>query len=779
MPPGRRPDPDVTRTSGYCLAFSNTRTRDMEIPLNKLKTSQMSEDLKPDEEPEHVELPSSATVDSDAKTLSSGESSEEEEDEREAADKESSSPSILPSSVLDKASAIAQHFSNTMKRGSLAQDDARSLGCPSPRLPSRTGSMLSLRSESADRPLRLNSNSSDPPEAPCGTDFSLLSPRDDSLFDPDRSFRRRRDSTLSKQDQLLIGKIKNYYEKAGNQDGAFGLRRRESLTYIPSGLVRSSVSRFNSIPRDETVQSNPLSTDLHPAPHTESKDHMVSSHSLDSLKSDELSNDFEEQRSSRSQSTYDDLSDEEFRPSSEMIKVWQAMERQISRSQSEDRESNRSRGSPEPSRAASVNSFTWAKTCDPECGASDLSTITEDSTSPSPPKTKTSRLSQTGGQTNTVRCFGEETMTLRATVPRVAQLKAEASGEKPAEDSEQTDEVDRAKSKVLLLARRYSQQIRSASPVVRQRGPAGLACVVEEKESSGKPNLTLPLVSKNPSTSLPLSPVDPVQSPTACRSPGQPSSRSPLSPLPPIEGFSWPDVRELRSRYSNSGRSLKSPMSRSSTIPERMLVGGLRRHSSGSSSHLHSDEGSSGVSSRKPRGSRAAGKEERSKRLQRANSLDPRLSLPQMSELQRLQNQASNDIEDGYYIAGEAPLTDDPEHKIIIMEKLPEHDKKANKSTKEDDGGYVQIRSPTSREKISIMAVIERCRAYQESDDYKQREEAKAKSEPTKPHESIKTPGASLEQHESQKTRSGSGQKVESGQKNIVKNLREKFQSKS
>ncbi|XP_047243991.1 pleckstrin homology domain-containing family G member 3-like isoform X3 [Girardinichthys multiradiatus] len=787
---GPEPTPSQQSTHNLPLETPLEKTKEPEpepssdpAPSMIPETSQMSEDLKPDEEPDHVELPSSATVNSDAKTLSSGESSEEEEDEREAADKESSSPSILPSSVLDKASAIAQHFSNTMKRGSLAQDDARSLGCPSPRLPSRTGSMLSLRSESADRPLRLNSNSSDPPEAPCGADFSLLSPRDDSLFDPDRSLRRRRDSTLSKQDQLLIGKIKNYYEKAGNQDGAFGLRRRESLTYIPSGLVRSSVSRFNSIPRDETVQSNPLSTDLHPAPHTESKGHMVSSHSLDSLKSDELSNDFEEQRSSRSQSTYDDLSEEEFRPSSEMIKVWQGMERQMSRSQSEDRESNRSRGSPEPSRAASITSFTWAKTCDPECGASDLSTITEDSTSPSPPKTKTSRLSQTGGQTNTLRCFGEETMTLRATVPRVAQLKAEASGEKPAEDSEQTDEVNRAESKVLLLARRYSQQIRSTSPVVRQRGPAGLsskslACVVEEKESSGKPNLTLPLVSKSPSTSLPLSPVDPVQSPTACRSPGQPSSRSPLSPLPPIEGFSWPDVRELRSRYSNSGRSLKSPMSRSSTIPERMLVGGLRRHSSGSSSHLHSDEGSSGVSLRKSRGSRAAGKEERSKRLQRANSLDPRLSLPQMSELQRLQNQASNDIEDGYYIAGEAPLTDDPEHKIIIMEKLPEHDKKANKSTGEDDDGYVQIRSPTSREKISIMAVIERCRAYQESDDYKQREEAKTKNEPTKPHESIKTPGASLEQHESQKTRSGSGQKVESGQKNIVKNLREKFQSK-
>lgn len=436
----------------------------------------MTEDLKPDEDPEHVELPSSASADSEPKTLSSAESSEEEDDDREALDDESVSPSILPSSVLDKASAIAQHFSNSIKRGSLPQDDARSIGCPSPRLPSRTGSLLSLRSE------RLNSNSDDPPEPLGGTDLSMLSPRDDAIFDPDRSVRRRRDSTLSKQDQLLIGKIKSYYETAGNQDAAFGLRRRESLTYIPSGLVRSSVSRFNSIPRDQTVQSSPpasatpqspdhLPTDLQPA---EIKATMVSSHSLDSMKADQLSCDLEEQHRPRSQSTNDDLSEEEFRPSSEMIRVWQVMERQLSRSQSEDKEP------PKPSRDASVSSLTRTKSCG-----------TEDSSSPSHPKTKTSGLSRAGSQTNNQRCFGEETVTLRATVPRVAQLRAEASAEKPPEDPERTDEVDRAESKVRLLARRYSQRIRSASPVVRQRSQGNLintgnlACVVEEKEISG------------------------------------------------------------------------------------------------------------------------------------------------------------------------------------------------------------------------------------------------------------------------------------------------------
>ncbi|XP_027895249.1 pleckstrin homology domain-containing family G member 3 isoform X2 [Xiphophorus couchianus] len=719
---------------------------------------QMSEDLQPDEDPEPAELPSSVTFDADSKTLSSAESSEEE-DEREAADDESSSPSILPSSVLDKASAIAQHF-NSIKRGSLAQDDARSLACLSPRLPSRTGSMLSLRSESADRPLRLNSNSSDPPEAFGGADLSLLSPRDDSLFEPDRSVRRRRDSTLSKQDQLLIGKIKSYYENAENQDASFGLRRRESLTYIPSGLVRSSVSRFDSIPRVETAQSNPPASntpqDLDPlsTEPTETKDRLVSSQSLDSLRSDLLSGDCEEPH--RFRPTHYDLSEEEFRSSSEMIKIWQAMERQISRSQSEDREFSRSRETVKPSISAGVSSLTRTKSCGPDLGNSDLSAVTEDFFSPSLPKTRTAALSRAGSQTSTSRCFGEQTVTLRATVPRVAQLRAEAGGDKPTEETEQTDEVDRAESKVRLLARRYSQRIRTSGPMVRQRSPAGpfnrktLACVVEEKEGSGKPSLTLPLGPKVQSKSLPLSPVDPVQNLDA----GAPD-HAPLSP-PPTEGFSWPDVRELRSRYSSGGgRNQNRPMSRSSTIPDRMLDGGLRRHSSGSPGHLHDD----GAPSGRPRGGRVAARDERSRRLHRANSLDPRLSLQQLGDLQRIR-QARSPVGDGYYIAAEAPLTDNPEHKIIIVEKLPEP---GNRELVEDDG-YVQIRSPTSREKISIMAVIDRCRAYQESDDYRLRDDAKT------------APPPPSEQDESQKPRPDSGQ---GGQKSIVKNLREKFQSQT
>ncbi|XP_028252594.1 pleckstrin homology domain-containing family G member 3 isoform X2 [Parambassis ranga] len=756
-------------------------------------STQNEEELKPDEDLVPPEEPSSATPDSDSRTLSSGESSEDEIDEKQTGENEAESPSILPSSVLDKASAIAQHFTNSIKRGSLVQDDAHSISCVSPRLPSRTSSCISLSAEPSDRPLRLNSISSDPAETFGATDLTLLSPPEDSLFDADQGFRRRRDSTLSKQDQLLIGKIKNYYDNAGNQDATFSLQRRESLTYIPAGLVRSSVSRFN-----KTVQTNASTTSTSTRSDlssTEFQDHMVSSDSLDSLKSYERSIDLEdsgESHRSRSQSMQDNPSEEEeFRPSSEMIKIWQAMEQEATRSQSEDKGRDVSREGQRTSRAPAIGlsnpSRLTSKSCDRESGGSDLSTITEESTSPSPLKAMVTKGNRRGSLKNAPKVFGDEAVLLRAPVPRVAQLRAEAEGENPSEDSTQQEEGDKTKSKVLNLARQYSQKIKTTKPVVRQRsqgvliGKKSLSCVLEE-ESSGNRSLTLPLASHNKPTSLLLSPADHFPSPTPdlslegrsrVLSLGSARSHSPLSP-PPVEGFNWPDVRELRSKYVDNGRSQKSPVGRSRSIPEQMFDSSPRRHSSCSSSSL--TEGASHPSCRL-QGGWYTGREERSQRLHRANSLDPRLSGVHKTELQRLQDQVANGNYDGYYIAGEAPLQNDPEHKIIIMEKLPEPEEAAKESKEEDDESYVQIRSPTSREKISIMAVIDRCRAYQDSDEYKQREEAKLKTEPAKPAELESK--ASVDQDKSQKTRPNCGQKTDTGQQSMVKNLREKFQSLS
>lgn len=298
--------------------------------------------------------------------------------------------------------------------------------------------------------------------------------------------------------------------------------------------------------------------------------------------------------------------------------------------------------------------------------------------------------------------------------------------------------------------------------------------------------MTLPLVSHNQATSLPLSPVDQIQSLTPDASnvvlTGQARPCSPLRPSQSssVEGFNWPDVRELRSKYCDRGHSKKNPVSRTRSIPEQLFEGSMRRHSSCSSSLLLPDGASGEVPLSKPRGSWDASREEQRKRPLRANSLDPGLSGVQMTELQKLQEQAAHSNYDCYYIAAEAQLPNEPEHKLIVMEKLPEPAEIITEAKEEEEeDNYVQIRSPTSREKISIMAVIDRCRVYQESDEYKQREEVKVKTEPARPQELDTIAASPNEEDKSQKTSSTSGQKTGAGHQSIVKNLREKFQKLS
>lgn len=429
-----------------------------------------SDDLKPDKEPESTTKPSSARTDSDSKTLSSEESSEDEEDiKEEEGQKEGESTSILPSSVLDRASAIAQHFTNSVKRGNQAQDDVHSLGCVSPRLPSRTGSSLSLGLEPSDPII-----SSD--ETFAVMDLTLLSPRGEGLLDANRSIHRRRDSILSKQDQMLICKIKSYYDFAESQSPAFSLQRRESLNYIPTGLVRSSVSRFNSIPKEEPVQtssSTHVFSGLEAAVITDTQGQIVFSDSMDNLKTHQRStdpHDYGINQTSGSQSVQvSSAEDEEFRPSSEMIKIWQTMEQEISRTPREDLKEEHLQEAP---RAAGVSFSVPRKVQNEKCEQDGEDMITGEPVSPSALRCRRGRR--------------EELRILKAPVLRVAQLKAEAEVERPSED-----EAEKAKSKVLHLARQYSQRIKMTKPLVRKRSQGllmankSLPCVVEEKENAG------------------------------------------------------------------------------------------------------------------------------------------------------------------------------------------------------------------------------------------------------------------------------------------------------
>lgn len=161
----------------------------------------------PDEEEQHLETGTGE----DPRALSSEEEEEEEEEGH-------GDGSILPLSVLDQASVIAERFGSSMsRRGSVVLDG-------------RSGSALSLDGVT-------------PPQESMGSCSPLPSPGSP------QSCRRR--SLLSTQDRLLLRKIRNYYEHAEHQDASFSIRRRESLSYIPKGLVRNSVSRINSWPPPE------------------------------------------------------------------------------------------------------------------------------------------------------------------------------------------------------------------------------------------------------------------------------------------------------------------------------------------------------------------------------------------------------------------------------------------------------------------------------------------------------------------------------------------------
>lgn len=452
-----------------------------------------------------------------------GDSSEEEEDVEAKPD----STSILPSSVLDKASVIAEHFVCTARRSSISADEMHSLSCVSPHLPSRTGSTLSL-GDAHERQHRLASTCSEShgiplTQEPLATaDFMIGSAGEDSLFDSDRSIYRRRDSVLSRQDQLLIDKIRSYYENAEHQDATFSLKRRESLTYIPSGLVRNSVSRFNSIPKDKglaiertTSTSEPVKahislTESLLVTSALSETNAVIRASPDFTRPDKNEDLFDSSVDGPIKPQSVDVNHEEevFRPSSEMIKVWQHMEKEVTRCQGDlkalrPRESPYFRGtSPSLSRKdLNQRRKTEAKGSDGLImfEDSDLSTIREEPSTPLPFKEKENR---TTSENEAIRPkqWEEDGRPLRALAPHVIQLRAETEDERET-GAHSTDNADSSQNKVFHLARKYSQRIKCTQPILRQRSQESdeswltkrnLLAVVEEKpekEAKGKKNI--------------------------------------------------------------------------------------------------------------------------------------------------------------------------------------------------------------------------------------------------------------------------------------------------
>ncbi|XP_023088122.1 pleckstrin homology domain-containing family G member 3 isoform X4 [Piliocolobus tephrosceles] len=517
----------------------------------------------------------------DLKALSS-----EEEEEMGGAAQEPES--LLPPSVLDQASVIAERFvSSFSRRSSVAQEDGKSSGFGSPRLVSRSSSVLSL--EGSEKGLARRGSATDSLSCQLSPEVDISvggatedspsvngmeSPSPGCPVEPDWSPCKKKESALSTRDRLLLDKIKSYYENAEHHDAGFSVRRRESLSYIPKGLVRNSVSRFNSLPRP----------DPEPVPPVGRKRQVGSRPTSWAL--------FELPGPSQAgKGDPPPLSDAEFRPSSEIVKIWEGMES--------------SGGSPGKGPGqGQANGFDLHEPLfileEHELGA-----ITEESATASP---ESSSPTEGRSPAHLARELKELVKELSSSTqgelvvplhPRIVQLSHVM-------DSHVSERV---KNKVYQLARQYSLRIKSNKPVMARpplqwekaaperngKSPA-VPCLQEEAgEPLGGKGKRKPVLSlfdyeqlkaqehspPKPSSARETSPQrfsfnSSAVSQRTTSPGGRLSARSPRSPT---ETFSWPDVRELCSKYASrdearraaGGRPRGPPVNRSHSVPENMV----------------------------------------------------------------------------------------------------------------------------------------------------------------------------------------------------------------
>nr|XP_020647731.1 pleckstrin homology domain-containing family G member 3 isoform X8 [Pogona vitticeps] len=691
-------------------------------------------------------------------------SSEEEEEEEEEEDSHAPQPrSILPVSVLDQASIIAERFgSNLSRRSSLALEEGK--GPLTPKLASRSSSILSL--EGSEKPALNRQNSTDtshclmPPETSAESSSVCGQAASPGLFEPDHrpSLCKRKESMLSQQDRQLLDKIKSYYDYAEHQDAGFSVRRRESLSYIPKGLVRNSVFRINSLPQSQPGPEVLRKKNLGPA---------LGSTGVGRTAAWVLSNrPGVGSQILPSEAAGDEapapITEAEFRPPAEMIKVWEEMEkprRECWSRQVEDGGTKGGKANGPLTRGASGR-HTEPSLKDRLRGQEngldlheplfiledgDLGDITEESAVPSPEsKSPTERAMPSRLPWKALQGLGscEPDWGPSQMHPRVMQLAHLT-------EAELTEKV---KNKVYQLARQYSLRIKGQRPTPRRK----LAEVEEEMKGSNssgqqegkkekgkqKPALSLlnyeqvllqeasPLSVVSSSSTHEKSPkcfsFSPCSSSPHLISPTSTLSHSPLSPMV-VEKFSWPDVRELRSKYScqagtEKGRPL--PVNRSRSAPEKMVDA-----------------------------DRVLGEHLCPKRNVKAvvkSQEGGRQSCKREAPLNSIPKDHACDAHKEFCVTAKDTLENSQQ--VTVTEKLLD-------TTGEPDESYVQIRSPTSREKISLKAVVERCKAYQDSEEYRRREE-------------------DIQEGDSRKAlQQGHWDKTDGHQQSLVKNLREKFQT--
>ncbi|XP_070813101.1 pleckstrin homology domain-containing family G member 3 [Pituophis catenifer annectens] len=708
-----------------------------------------------EESPQHPDLDHHRLLDQGSDIMESAEnveelkplSSEEEEEEEDGHAPQSSS--ILPFSVLDQASIIAERFASSLsRRNSLVHEEGK--GYLTPKVASRSSSVLSLEggeeAECCNNGCTTVDSQScsilqEPSAEPCNSACNgAVRP---GLVESDHSSCRRKESMLSHQDRLLLDKIKSYYDYAEHQDANFSVRRRESLSFIPKGLVRNSVFRINSLPQPEPGQEvlkrkRPPPLDNSVASKAVSL--MLSNRPGVALPSPHLETTSEENPMP--------ITEAEFRSPNEMIKLWEEMEQSKSKlwnMRTEVCREHKANGS-----LGQTESYLKDRFGNQENGFDfheplliledeDLRDIVEEEPVVPPPENKApveqtvpSRLpwkaAQELGSCNQDQSFPQ----MPHHIMELAHLT----------EAELTEKV---RNKVYQLARQYSLRIKNQKPSMRRRlaeveeemqrnTSTGQQGVVKRDKGQKKSTLCLPnyeqIVLQEASSLGLLSASSTCQkspkrfsSSNSSVSLSSPTSSCTLShsPLSPIvtEKFDWPDVRELRSRYSCQvvTEKCRPPLvNRSCSAPEKMVDDAKMQAGFQGSKEIAKTDVKS---------------QERDKQsCRRKASLD---SIPK-----ELVCDAPKEL----CVTAKASLENN-QH-VIVIEKLPEETNKAKADEREP-----QILSSSDQEKLSLKELVERYKSYQDSEEHQRYE-------------------GDVQEAWWEKTGS---------QNNLVKNLREKFQT--
>lgn len=352
--------------------------------------------------------------------LTNAELSEEEEEEM-LDDK-----SILPSSVLDQASVIAQRFISSLSRqDGVGSEDPPPPACPSPSADDQLPKRISSSAEPQTQEPSTSSDHVCPRPAPAAADAR---------------------STLSKRDRLLIHKIRTYYEHAEHQDANFSIKRRESLSYIPAGLVRHLSRQLNSIPQDRSVpvhrkgvsRNRPTSWSVFDLP------------GLEKTKATDSQQEPEPQIPMEARAASQSIAEDGFRPSSEMLEVWQDMETE----EEEEEEDQTVQQKCNDSRL---------KTQDVGSDTSDGETTAPVPQVPSPATTSPASEGRSDQDSHTDPSSHDRNPFGHSQLPKVISFRTSV------EEDQILQDMGKMKNKVFQLARQYSQRIKNNRPSIWQR----------------------------------------------------------------------------------------------------------------------------------------------------------------------------------------------------------------------------------------------------------------------------------------------------------------------